>query len=211
MYQIPRQLIAENKRTRAKSLDLGNCMLVDLKKDVPELFECVWLERLILGDWYLDLEDFDWNNWVFEDFNSSKWAAEHFNRKKKESANKDEHNQLSCLPVEISQLRNLKELYLGKVSDEKTSLKAISKLSKLESLVCSGKENDNLKFLKKLTRLQVLILDFPQLSDICVLRRMKQLRILIFTDTRIKEGRVLEKLNQLQVLAFPLNKIPNIS
>lgn len=39
------RLIAENKKTRSTTLDLGNCGLTDLN-DVPELFELEWLEEL---------------------------------------------------------------------------------------------------------------------------------------------------------------------
>jgi len=46
------KLIEENKRTKATFLDLGNC---SLENELPkELFDCVWLEGLNLGDYFID-------------------------------------------------------------------------------------------------------------------------------------------------------------
>jgi hypothetical protein len=47
MSELALQLIAENKKTRATRLDLGNCGLTELP---PEALECVWVEELILSD-----------------------------------------------------------------------------------------------------------------------------------------------------------------
>jgi internalin A len=46
MSTLARRLIAENKRTKATRLDLGNCGLTELP---PELSDCTWLEELILS------------------------------------------------------------------------------------------------------------------------------------------------------------------
>ncbi len=91
MSQLARQLIAENKRTQAKSLDLGNCRLTDLEKQVPELFECVWLEELYLCNRHWDAKKQEWV----------------------ESSNKNgQDNQLSIVPSAIQDLQQLKTLYI---------------------------------------------------------------------------------------------------
>ena len=46
------QLIAENKRTKANFLDLGNCGLTEVPAEVGEL---VWLESLSFAS--------DWSEW----------------------------------------------------------------------------------------------------------------------------------------------------
>ncbi len=47
MSQLALDRIAENKKTKSKILDLGNCGLTEIPK---ELFDCVWLEELNLGE-----------------------------------------------------------------------------------------------------------------------------------------------------------------
>jgi hypothetical protein len=55
MSELALQLIAENKRTKNTFLDLGNCGLTQLPQ---ELFDCVWLEELILDvNWSSDFFD----------------------------------------------------------------------------------------------------------------------------------------------------------
>ena len=50
MSDLARQLIAENKRSRATVLDLGNCGLTEVPAEIGEL---VWLESLSLAsEWY---------------------------------------------------------------------------------------------------------------------------------------------------------------
>ena len=50
MSELALQLTSENKRTRATYLDLGNCGLTELPKELSEL---TWLERLTLAtQWY---------------------------------------------------------------------------------------------------------------------------------------------------------------
>ena len=47
MSDLALQLIADNKRTKAKSLDLGRCGLNAVPTEIREL---VWLESLFLAD-----------------------------------------------------------------------------------------------------------------------------------------------------------------
>ena len=47
MSELAGKLIAENKKTKAKRLDIGNCGLTEIPE---EMIECVWLEELILGN-----------------------------------------------------------------------------------------------------------------------------------------------------------------
>ena len=50
MSELALQLIADNRRTRALSLDLGNCGLTEIPLEISAL---VWLERLTFaGAWH---------------------------------------------------------------------------------------------------------------------------------------------------------------
>ncbi len=52
MSELALQLIKENKCTKDTFLDLGKCGLVN---ELPKtLFDCVWLEDLNLGRYFLD-------------------------------------------------------------------------------------------------------------------------------------------------------------
>ena len=55
MSDLAKQLIAENKRTRAPFLDLGNCGLTELPAEVADL---VWLESLSLSSGWLEWDGF---------------------------------------------------------------------------------------------------------------------------------------------------------
>jgi len=53
MSELALQLIREAKENRLLQLDLGDCGLTELPK---ELFELEWLEQLNLGEYYFSLE-----------------------------------------------------------------------------------------------------------------------------------------------------------
>src|SRR5947209_208055 len=58
MSEFARQLIAENKRTRATFLDLGRCGLTELPAEIGEL---EWLESLTLADWWYEWDGREWH------------------------------------------------------------------------------------------------------------------------------------------------------
>src|SRR4051812_24598990 len=57
MSELAQQLIAENKRTKATSLDLGNCALTEVPAEVADL---VWLEWLSLSSSWMEWDGQDW-------------------------------------------------------------------------------------------------------------------------------------------------------
>ena len=84
MSELARKLIAENKRTRAANLDLGNCGLTELPDEVGEL---EWLEELsFAGKWW------EWDGQAWQ---------------RKESQNRGENNELR---TGIGPLRRLTRL-----------------------------------------------------------------------------------------------------
>src|SRR6478752_5551580 len=54
MSDLALQLIEKNKLSKVNFLDLGNCSLTELPK---QLFDCTWLERLNLGEAYRNEKD----------------------------------------------------------------------------------------------------------------------------------------------------------
>ncbi|MGB0931343.1 MAG: COR domain-containing protein [Chitinophagales bacterium] len=215
MSQLARQLIAENKRTKAKSLDLGNCGLTDLEKQVPELFECVWLEELWLCNHYWDAEKREWI----------------------ESKNKTEQkNQLSFIPSIIQQLQKLKTLYIGgdyigeewKINDV-SSLKTFGQLTtlylgftflkntnslkylqSLQNLYLIANQISDIHFLENLQNLHILNLNGNQISDIRFLENLRNLHTLYLNNNQISNTRFLEGLQNLRILSIGSNQISNI-
>ena len=109
MSDLARQLIAENQRTHAPFLDLGNCGLTD--ENLPtELFTLTWLKALNLGDVYRD--------------SKGKWISR---------LNLDVKNQLSEKSLhQVSQLDQLQTLYLSE--NRIIDCSFLSNLTQLRSL-----------------------------------------------------------------------------
>ncbi len=208
MSQLARQLIAENKRLaenqdpKAKSLDLGNCGLTDLEKEVPELFDCVWLERLNLGHSYLDFDSFNWENWTLDEFKTIE----------KFTFNEGEKNIISHIPYIIGRLQNLKELYLDHYSDEIQNLISITQLFRLECLTFWSNKIDNVNFLRNLAKLRVLVFSSNQPIDISILQSINQLRFVVITESKkVRNWQVIKDLSQLELLVLSENQLSNIS
>lgn len=83
-------LIAEAKRTRATTLDLGNCGLTEL----PDLSGLPWLEELILS-----------SRWGEFDLETLKWEDQ-------ESRNEGEPNQITSI-AGVKNLVGLKKLIMA--------------------------------------------------------------------------------------------------
>ncbi|MBF4487734.1 COR domain-containing protein [Flavobacterium sp. CSZ] len=86
------QRIEENLLKKSKTLDLGMCGLRDLCL-IPELFECIHLEELILSNEWGEYEKGTW--------------------KPRYSKNKWKRNTIEYIPGDIVQLKNLKTLICG--------------------------------------------------------------------------------------------------
>ncbi len=132
MSQLARQLIAENKRSKAKRLDIGNCGLTDLN-EIPELFDCVWLEELVV---------------------SNEWLENPNDLFLKNSQNKGGRNELEHIPEKITHLKSLKGLWMGtwrgrwKISDASF----LSGLTGLQSLDLSSNQISDANFLEELLK-----------------------------------------------------------
>ena len=156
------QLIAENKRTKAKFLDLGNCGLTKVPEDIREL---VWLESLTFaGVWF----EWDGQQWQY-----------------KESWNTGEPNKRLRDLAPLARLAALQSLDVGgtQVSD----LAPLARLAALQSLDISGTQVSDLAPLAGLTALQSLAVGGTQVSDLAPLARLTALQSLNLISTQVRD------------------------
>lgn len=139
-----KHLIRQNRKTKEKKLDLGNCGLTDLSM-IPELFECDHLEELILSNEYAVDDNGRWN--------------------KDRSRNSHLPNNIFNIPDSIKKLIKLKRLIIGGDWKKKNtrswrirSIVNIVKLKNLEFLNVSNnqiKQIPSLKNLRKITHIHL--------------------------------------------------------
>lgn len=214
MSELAKKLIAENKRTQAKSLDLGYCGLRDLEKEVPELFQLTHLEILYLCNRYAD-------------FQKQKWI---------DSSNKGKGNHIVNIPITVKKLINLHTLYIGGNSwDKKWNFNHVSEIQtlpnlkslylaysniqdgnflqncfQLERLEFRFNKVSNIKFLKNLTNLHTLDLSGNQITNIKHLCELQNLHALDLSGNQILDYSILEKFKNLHTLYLSGNQISNI-
>src|SRR5664279_4970015 len=130
MSDLARQLIAENKRTRATFLDLGNCGLSEIP---PEVGELVWIEFLSLSNEAYENEEYSQR------------------RPRGESQNTGEKNRLTSIR-QLAGLTNLRSLQLDQAAD----LTPLVGLTNLQQLIVHTATAGDLTPLADLTALQEL-------------------------------------------------------
>ena len=119
------------------------------------------------------------------------------------------HNLLNCLPTQLSNLENLKELFLHHNNLKEISL-SLCKLPNLEILWLGNNnieripyELQNLKYLKRLHLENNLIVNFPDF--LCL---MSQLEIVYLNQNRLENiSREVAKMNSLRRLYLHNNRI----
>lgn len=163
--------IAENKRTKDVRLDLGNCLIVgNFPSEVMrELMKLEWLEELSLSSEYFDP---DLGVWIMTDFYENS-------------------NRIDSLPDELSSLKNLKKLFVGKRVGQ-------SYLSDLSPL-------------KDLRNLQVLYVANTLISDLSPIKNLQNLKILNITDTRVSDLSPLKGFRHLQELLASYTSVSDLS
>jgi internalin A len=183
MSELALQLIRENKAAHARGenatyLDLGRTGLTYLP---DELFDCTWLETLIVSDYYWDWQKKGWTI----------------------SRNRGNSNFIEAIPVGMGQLRNLKTLHLSgngsklwKISD----LRFLENLPQLQSLNLSLNEISDGHFLENLPQLQSLDLSYNQISDGRFLEKLTNLKELAVENNAMSECQALFSLVNLTLL-----------
>lgn len=180
MSELALELIRKEKEEKTGKLDIGNCGLRELPK---ELFECTWLEELNLGE-FIDYDPIK-NRW----------------RKSKNSATK---NKLESLPKSFSLLARLKKLSLNTVGIKDSS--SLRNLPKLEWLnLCQNHSLDWNQF-PEISQLKFLVIGYSSISDISFVEKLSNLYHLDLRSNQISDIRVLEKLPNLSSLNLSINK-----
>lgn len=189
MYDLALKLINECKATQSKFLDLGNCGLKELPK---ELFDCVWLEELSLG------------KYRYTDFSQG------FSYKHQESSiNWDigESNRLESIPEAIGKLSKLTVLQMwdNLAIAKIPSLAALRQLKNLRVLVLKDCRLTNCLELKHLPQLKAVSLENNNLSQLPELTRLTQLKHLNLSNNTLKDVSTLGALPQLETLVLSNN------
>jgi len=186
MSGLALQLIAENKRSRATFLDLGNCGLTEVPAEVCEL---VWLESLSFASAWSE-----WDGWEWQ---------------QKESRNTgDKNNRLSG----IGPLRGLTRLRSLDVSDTQVSdLAPLAGLSALQTLDVSDTQVSDLSPLAGLSALQTLYVWRTKVSDLAPLTGLSALQTLNVSSTNVSDLAPLAGLSALQTLYVSLTQVSDLA
>jgi GTPase SAR1 family protein len=136
-----KHMISNSVNSLDRELDLGKCNLMSLY-EIPELFDCLHLETLILS-----------NEWA--EYENGKW-------KRIKSRNSGGNNNLGFIPNEIKKLKNLKKIILGGDWNldeniwERWRIKNITPLSKLTKLQYLNVSNNLVMAIPNFTKLPLL-------------------------------------------------------
>ena len=173
MSELANKLIKENKKTKAKTLDLVNCGLSEIPAEVGKL---VWLESLYFSE---------------RRFDSDFWKGQRSNNVGRSNLNISDLSPLASL----SALQTL-DLSSTQVSD----LTPLASLSALLWLYLSGAQVSDLSPLALLSALKWLYLDGTRVSDVTSLASLSALRELYLADTQVSDVTPLASLSCLQWL-----------
>ncbi|MBE7174030.1 MAG: leucine-rich repeat domain-containing protein [Williamsia sp.] len=229
MMDMALRLIEENKRTKAKFLDLGNC---GLENELPEeLFECEWLEGLSLGNFFYDEEneprylENECERNAFENINLL--GFKRLGLLRKLFLNNSNLSDISFLQhltglqsldlrynqiTDISFLQHLTGLQsLDLRYNQITDISFLQNLTSSKSLDLSSNHISNFSFLQHLTSLQSLDLSFNQVTDISFLQNLTNLQSLDLSYNQITDVSFLQNLTNLQKLDLRSNQISDIS
>jgi internalin A len=188
MSKLALQLIAENKKTRATRLDLGNCGLTELPLEV---LECVWLEELILS-----------NYWWEYDLEKNKDSPQY-------SQNSGEANKITFLPPNLLNLHLLKKLVIN--DNQISDFAPIEHLTNLQTLYCSSNQIADLASIAQLTNLQLLDCASNQIADLTPIEHLTNLQILNCHRNQIVDFAPIEHLTNLQELYCSYNQIADLT
>ena len=208
MSELALKLIAENKRSKATYLDLGNCGLTALPKELAAL---VWLETLNLGgEWY------DWGP---------------SGRQRTRSQNKGELNEalqdislLAELPLlqvvalnytavaSLAPLAGLKQLRnINALACPLPDLAALAGVKTLQVLLCDSKLIQDLSPLSGLSALQTIYLRSTQVSDLSPLSGLSALQELDLNSTQVSDLSPLSGLSALQTIYLSSTQVSDLS
>ncbi len=186
MSDLALQLIAENKRSRATFLDLGNCGLTEVPAEVGEL---VWLESLTFTSaWY------EWNGWKWE---------------RRESCNTEGSNKDLIDPAPLAGLSALRELYAWET--QVNDLAPLAGLSALQTLDIACTQVRDLAPLAGLPALRTLDIARTQVRDLAPLAGLFALWTLDLSRTQVRDLAPLAAMSDLQSLDIHNTQVTDLS
>ncbi|MFZ2898970.1 MAG: leucine-rich repeat domain-containing protein [Saprospiraceae bacterium] len=188
MSELALQIIAGNKKTKGKTLDLGNCGLTELPEEV---LDCIWLEELILSG--------QWIEYYLTPINFEVGI----------SRNGGKENRINYLPSSFSSLKLLKKVIIdhNNISD----LSPISDLQNLCFLCCGSNQITDLSPIAKLTKLRTLQCGSNQISDLSSISQLIQVEHLNFYSNQISDLSPISRLTNLKDFSIGLNPIRDFS
>ena len=175
--------IHENRRTKSEILDLSGLGLTELPK---ELWDCVWVEELFLGDRHWDKKNQIW------DYNHG-----------------GKSNRLPLIPFEIANLKAITtlSLYLNPIRD----LDFLFGLSTLHTLDLGSTQVRDLNGLQGLVNLTSLNLRATQVSTLNGLKDLVSLTSLNFNFTQVSDLNGLQGLVNLTSLDLGSTRVSDLN
>ncbi|WNJ17082.1 COR domain-containing protein [Pontibacter sp. G13] len=219
MSELALQKIRENQQTKHPHLSLARTGL----REIPaELFECVWLKSLVLGDWEYDEEEDRWKEVWKEPVNIIEYIPDGI------------ANLVDLELLDISGKTLLKYPYnnafpLGALSNLKTlrlrnshleDLSFLVHLSKLHTLILSRTRIRDIEHLKNLTKISTLNFSRTQVQDIEPIKNLSNISTLNFSGTQVQDIQPIKNLTNITELYFwdtsvkdiePIKNLSNIS
>lgn len=187
MSKLALKLIAENKKTRATFLDLGNCGLTEVPDEIGDL---VWLEGL--------------------SFASGWWDGE----QRYESQNTASKNNIARISSGLERLKQLKKLYLNGEFDKNSNLTDIGplvNLGNLQLLDISNTQIIDLSPVLNLSRLRWLDISRTNVVDLSPLAGLVSLEWLSVYKTQVTNLNPLAHLIGLQRLYVSRTDVADLS
>ncbi|MDZ4751415.1 MAG: leucine-rich repeat domain-containing protein, partial [Flavobacteriales bacterium] len=187
MSELALQLIAENKKTKGRLLDLGRCGLLGIPVEVLQL---TWLEELnFCNEWG------EWQNGKYRKWNSD---------------NLGEPNHIEGT-VDLAPLVNLQKLKFGGYFPDYWPIQSLDFAKNIRYLRMSFCIISDVSPLKELNSLQSLNFGRNQVSDLSPLKELKSLQSLDFSGNQVSDLSPLKELNSLQSLDFKVNQVSDVS
>ena len=193
MSKLALQLIEKAKKSKSKSLDLGNCDLVKLP---DELYKLIWLEELILSS--------QWHEYSFE---TMSW-------KERISLNKGRTNNIEGFSNKIGALKDLKILICSSSYGNKWQLRDLNplgNLTELEVLDLGNTKANDLTPLSKMPNLRMLDLRNTSTSILTPLKTLHHLEYLNLSTTQVQDLMPLSQHKQLKYLDLNNSLVFDIS
>ncbi|MEI6950266.1 COR domain-containing protein [Paraflavisolibacter sp. H34] len=194
MNELALQLIKENKETKDRFLDLGNCWLTEIP---DELFECTWLEELNLSSEYINSNG--------ESVPSKNRVVGHSHHRGPGNFNNFENGNFKS----FENLQSLKALHISGIGF--TNLTPLEKLINLQVLSVAYNQIIDITPLKDLANLKALNISYNKITEISALEKLIKLQNLNLYNNQINVITALEKLINLEILNLYNNLINDIS